>query len=530
MIIRKSMSLILILTICCIFTEPVLAIDNVKENNVAIIYDLHQTVGTDIIGLVDTNFFDTPGDPIYNIVWSNDGSHMLIRAFIDAYPKGKPQHGGYSALYISNSNGSEIKRIAWSETACNNGGIVISNPAWSESGGYFIYMEQTLGRMRIAESSHIYIVSKKLEIIHKIEFDPESMQLDMNTGLSRYWSPVEEKFAVVASRKVVIYNLNEKTDFSFDLPDDTVHIQDLKWSPDGQKIVFLKGDYNSNDIFIMNLEKKELNQINTAIQPRMSNRAQWSPDSEKIVFSEVTGSESNHNLAINIYFLNISEEEPVKITTLYSGTSGVLQWYPDSERLLIKKYAEGSSKLYSFSISGETKELFTGTEKLDGIIGPNGCVLATLPSYNFPSETENIFLLNNSEELTVRNVTYYRWKGNDLLFITNNKISIMNISTYDTWDMLLPLKSTNRISTDPSGRFIAADNIIVELHEQSEQIHTIARNYTNHTQPEIEAININTDDMLEVGIENKTLELPGFTTIIAFAGILTVMVCIYMKK
>lgn len=527
---NKQITLILMfIALVCISFQPVSASGSLEQTNVSVVSDLNQTVGKDIMSLVDTNRLDIGNKPVFDIIWSPDGSHMLIDMFVSAYPKGKTQLGGVDALYAANADGSGITRLAWAEMTSNNGGKTITPPVWSQSGDYFAYMELVEGSGYKIKSASLFVMSNDLNLIQKVELD--SKMIGLETGLSNFkWSPKENKIALLVSGKIIIYDLDEKNDFNFSIPGDNVEITDMEWSPDGKKIVVSK---NSHDIINLDIEKRTLSQVYSAKQVGMYGE-KWSTDSKKLIFYEIKTSEKEDDVSYDVYVVDEDVEKPIKIITFNSGSSGVIQWYPDSERILVKKCSDDSCALYSLSITGEMKKLIEKDRDIDGMVAPNGYISAaslnpnsTTPPY---IRTYDLFLLNESDKLTIENVPYYMWEGTDVLFVKDHKLSVLNTSTHDTWDTTLPSKDFDRLSLDPSGHFIAVDNIIFGINEQGTYTQITAGNYTNSTASEVVIIKEDIDERSRVNTTEGTSGLPGLTAIIAFMGILIAFVCIHIKK
>lgn len=521
---KKQITLILMfIALICISSQPTSANGSLKQMNVTVVSDLNQTVGKDIISLVDTNRLDIGKNTFFEILWSPDGSHMLIDAFVSAYPKGKPQLGGVYALYAANADGSGITRIAQAEATSSSGGRTITTPVWSRTGDYFAYVELLKGSMHKIKSAHLYIMSNDLNLIQEVELEKE---------LSIFaWSPNEDKIVAILSGKISICNPDKKNNISFSIPVDYTKIKDLTWSPDGKKIVFVK---DHHDVITLDVEKRELNQIFSA-ERIGSYDAQWSPDNKKLIFYEIKGSEERGDLSYDVYVMDEYVEKTIKIISFNSGSLRVVQWYPDSERLLVRVYSDDSYALYSLSITGEMKKLIESDVNIDGMVAPNGYISATTPNprSKIPPyiRTYDLFLLNESDKLTIENVTYYTWKDRDVLFVKDNKISIFNTSTHDTWEISLPVPSKNsiRISLDPSGHFIAVENNIIDLRGRSNHIHTDAENNTNSTIFEVATIE-NKIDATKISTTKEPSELPGFTAIIAFAGVLIALGYMQIKK
>ncbi|AKB28673.1 hypothetical protein MSSIT_1954 [Methanosarcina siciliae T4/M] len=514
--------------------QPVSASDSLNQTNVSVVSDLNQTVGGDLISLVDTNHFDIGNKPVFDIIWSPEGSHMLIDGSVNVYPKGKPDLDGcVDALYAANVDGSGITRIAWAEFISSSGGITINPPLWSQSGDYFAYVEWVKGIMYKIKSVNLYVMSKDLNLIQKVELDPKVTGLE--SDLSNFkWSPKENKFAALVPGEIIIYDLDEKNELNFSISGDDAEITDMEWSPDGKKIVFLK---NSHEIITLDLEKKALNQIYSAEHVGMYGE-KWSKDSKKLIFYEIKTSEKVDDVSYDIYVADEDLEKPVKITTFTSGSSRVIQWYPDSERILVKKCSDDSCALYSLSITGKMKKIIEKDRDIDGMVASNGCISAvslnpnsTNPPY---TKTYDLFFHNESDELTIENVSYYSWEGTDVLFVTDYKLSVLNTSTHDTWDIPLPLKNLDRLSLDPSGHFIAVDNIIFGINEQGAHTQISDENYTNSTASETVIIKKDMGENSKINTTDDTTantsELPGFTAIITLMGVLIAFVCIHMKK
>lgn len=521
---NKQITLILMfIALICVYFQPVCASGSLKQMNVTVVSDLNQTVGKDIISLVDTNRLDIGKNTFFEILWSPDGSHMLIRAFVGAYPKGRPQLGGVYALYAANAEGSGITRIAWAEATSSSDGRRIITPVWSQTGDYFAYVERLEGGMRKIKSAHLYIMSNDLKLIQEVELEKE---------LSIFaWSPNGDKIVAILPGKIFICDPDKKIDFSFSIPVDYTKIEDLAWSPDGEKIVFIK---DRHDVITLDIEKRELNQIYSAERVGMYD-ARWSPDSKKIVFHEIKGSDERGDPSYDVYVMDECVEKTIKIISFNSGSSRVMQWYPDSERLLVRICSDDSCALYSLSITGEMKKLIESDVNIDGMVTPHGYISATSPNprSKIPPniKTYDLFLLNESDKLTIENVTYYTWKDRDVLFVKDNKISIFNTSTHDTWEISLPVPSKHsiKISLDPSGRFIAVENLIMDLWGHSNHIHTYVGNDTNSTIFEVATIENKTDET-KVSTTKEPSELPGFTAIIAFMGVLIALGYMQIEK
>ncbi|WP_305064042.1 TolB family protein [Methanococcoides sp.] len=518
--------ILLIFALLCISFQPVSATTSLNETNATIVSDLNQTAGKDLISLVDTTRLDIGNHQFFDVIWSPDGNHMLIDTFVSAYPKGEYQPGGIDALYAANEDGSQLTRIAWTERTSREEGRAITAPMWSHSGDYFSYLYLEKGNWYQIKSAHLFVMSNDLNFIQKIELDPN---VESESDPSNFrWSPKENKIAAFIPGKITIYDLDENNNVSFSIPGDNVDLTNMEWSPDGKKLVILK---NNHDVITLDIEKRQTIPIFSA---ENVGGVQWSPDSKKILFYELKTSKQGNDLSYDMYVKDEAVEKPLKIRTFNSGFLSMKQWYPDNEKFLIRVSSGGSYTLYSLSMTGDLKKLIEENGNLDGMVTPNGHIVTTSPnpgSRNPPyTRTYDLSLLNGTDRLTIENVAYHAWKDADLLFVKDNRVSVLNTSTKDICDITLPSTNSGRIRFDPSGHFIAVDNIVFGLYDQESYISTNSGNATNSTTPEVAILKNDMAEHLEPKTTTEPSELPGFTAILVFMGILIALACMHMKK
>lgn len=138
--------------------------------------------------------------------------------------------------------------------------------------------------------------------------------------------------------------------------------------------------------------------------------------------------------------------------------------------------SDNSHELISLSINGDIDKLFTGDSSLDGMVSKSGYVLATKgDSYSSLSpyfKTQDLVLLDAPYQLEIEDVPYYRLEDDDLILVQNSNVSVVNISTNETWYFSIPTMNHGVISLHPSARFIAIDNYIMEFQGFGDQAFT----------------------------------------------------------
>lgn len=195
-------------------------------------------------------------------------------------------------------------------------------------------------------------------------------------------------------------------------------------------------------------------------------------------------------------------------------------------------------------MTGEMKKLIESKSGIDGMVGHSRFISAISPNpgSKIPPyvKTYDLFLLNDSDKLTIENVTYYLWKDTDVLFVKDGKISILNVTTQDRWEVSVPAKNFTKVrwdpsdftkvSWDPTGRFIAAEGYIIELHAYSNHIRMDAGNNINNTVYEVMTIKNQMDEQSGTTTAKEPSELSGFTAIIAFMEMAIALGHIRMKN
>lgn len=494
-ILRFRVPVFILIILACVSFQPAVASSNTEQVNATIVTDLQQTAGKDLFSLVDTDVYegyDENTTPYFNVIWSPDGDQMLIQTSVFLHIIGGGDFGSARvyALYIADADGSDLKRIVCGESTSSEG-LVIRSPVWSPSGDYFAYVEESTGGMHRVTSSQLVIMSNDLQPVHKIDQD-----LDVSGSLSEMpvnykWSPVEDKITTFTPGNVVVYNLEDNTNFSLGIDANYFEIRDVALSGDGSKLVFSMVEENytrfHEEIIVVDIENRIFDRIYSADSVGMY-AAKWSPDSKKLIFYEISGSEKNGTLRYDVYVKDVDAETPVKITSFYSGSSGIRQWYPDSERLLAEIGSDKTHELISLSINGEIDKLFTGGSSLDGMVSESGYVLATKEdSHSGVSpyfKTQDIVLLDSPYQLEIEDVPYYRLEDDNLILVRNSNVSVVNVSTNDTWYVSMPAMNNGRISLHPSGRFIAIDNLIMELQGREDRAVTSIVNDTYGSVPD----------------------------------------------
>ncbi len=190
------------------------------------------------------------------------------------------------------------------------------------------------------------------------------------------WDPLGEKFvfsSVVDSRPVLSI-LNVKTgevekEIKFK---ELGEIFSPSWSPDGNEIVFSALSGGFTDLFIYNLTDGRIKRITD--DPYADLQPAWSPDGSKIVFSTDRFSTNLQNITYGNYELALYNTKTGKISELSTFNKGKNinpQWSSDSKHIFFVSDADGISNIYRYDLGKKNVEkitsLFTGVSGITSL-------------------------------------------------------------------------------------------------------------------------------------------------------------------
>ena len=247
---------------------------------------------------------------------------------------------------------------------------------------------------------------------------PDFEELNVLTpGLS--WSPDGQKIIISAlsGGYDVVYLIDVETEDKETLPIKLSEgIKSVTWSPDGKNIAFIGQTEKESDVYVYNLESKQV--INLTNDIFSDDDPTWAPDSKTLYFASDRGKylseeavpdtfkiyNSNYNQR-DIYSINIDNSEMHRITDLPESDERFPVVGPDGKEILFISDMNGINNIYKLDLQtndGTGKSAVPITNSLNGLyqlsLSKDGKKLAFTSLYQ---SAFNIFLLNNPFEINL---------------------------------------------------------------------------------------------------------------------------------
>ncbi|MEW6404305.1 MAG: hypothetical protein AB1649_21105, partial [Chloroflexota bacterium] len=152
--------------------------------------------------------------------------------------------------------------------------------------------------------------------------------------------------------------------------DELNYISFARWSPDGNKIVFIKipdsqTPFTVGELWLMNADGSNAHKLADA-DAGHGYAANWSPDGTRLAFivrensDETRVNESIEALISNIYVADVASKEISQITRFTEGRAETPHWSPDGNKLVFQYVLNGRMDLQVVDLlSGEIKAVLT---------------------------------------------------------------------------------------------------------------------------------------------------------------------------
>ena len=141
-----------------------------------------------------------------------------------------------------------------------------------------------------------------------------------NSRIAYYYN----KLGDIAGEQQDIYLLEINRGTAKNLTQKPRNYRELSWSPDGQLIAFVAGDFNHQKIYTINADGNQLQQLAPRLEPSGTSELAWSSDSQDIAFiyNEIPGDKSN------LYVINRDGSGLTKLTNDKDLNASTPVWQP----------------------------------------------------------------------------------------------------------------------------------------------------------------------------------------------------------
>lgn len=282
---------------------------------------------------------------IYTIdIWSNEMQQITDHPANDIYPEWAP-NGMWLAFYSDRP--SEIPPFPPDTVIYNVRGLYETyardgyRPSWAPDG------DALVAHFRDEQGDYeIYTMNREGK-------DRVAITHNLATDVHPRFSPDGEKIVFISDRdyRPEIYVMNVDGSDQIRLTNSDSYDIDAVWSPDGKKIAFISNRLGSFDVFVMNADGSD-KKLLTPDSPAIDIAPVWSPDGNRILFS------SNRSGYFDLYVMDVNDGSTQQLTdSEYHEFYG--SWSPNGSRIAYLSTEHGEPHLYLMNADGRRKRQLT---------------------------------------------------------------------------------------------------------------------------------------------------------------------------
>lgn len=231
-------------------------------------------------------------------------------------------------LWVMNNDGGGQQKL----TGLNRNSFL--SLKWSPDSGKIVFTN------RVSNIYDLYVVNSD---------GTGLLQLTNNSGQEDYisWSSDGNKIAYTKNGEVHVINPDGTGDTIIHTED---YQYDIKWSPDGTRLGWINGHYDSarkyyREIYVSKLDGSEKKIVTQSADARIMS---WSPDSTQIAYVNVEPVSRQRD----IFSVNVSSSQSINLTNILDtdnynfdidDSGSVIEWSPNGKKITLA----GSETIYS---------------------------------------------------------------------------------------------------------------------------------------------------------------------------------------
>jgi len=210
---------------------------------------------------------------------------------------------------------------------------------WSTSGKFLIYKEEG-----VLDATPFGVISTKGEVVARLN--------GVNASFGGKDLLVYEDWYRAGGSDILAYDLNTKENRNLtNTGEKTLTDYHPATSPDGKLIAFILSPYSHSDkeLWIMHSDgtgKRRLLSLGKKFQSVAVNPLSFSPDGNKIMYVSYQGDRSQ------IYIVNIDGTGLRAVTDKIFKAFGGADWSPDGKKIVFTSNKDGNDELYIINVDG----------------------------------------------------------------------------------------------------------------------------------------------------------------------------------
>lgn len=231
--------------------------------------------------------------------------------------------------------------------------------------------------------------------ISSVNSQPQNISKDKHVDYGIKWSPDGNfiLFAKQVNKQYDLYLYNLRTKTTKQLTNDTINQYGPSFAPDGKRILFVSNiDHTKNEIYLMYLATQKTTRITN--NDRLDGSPTFHPDGSRIFYTSFMDRDTANKITNSEIFVTDTSGSYHTRLTNRIGNDGALDISPDGKTIACHYFLNGKADIYTMNIDGSNIVQLT-TDTLDNRWPrwtPDGKYIA----YTRVADNSDIWLMNKN--------------------------------------------------------------------------------------------------------------------------------------